>query len=204
MSAIWDSPILKLACAGLVAFAAAGCVEVGLPASGNTTHAPLVPLFGMHDDPAFEDQQQQSRTAGGPSEAMRYPPPKTIPYEASRTAASADADGAKTLRNPVPINEKTLQYGKLAYGKSCGVCHGAKGKGGGTVAGPNKIANVPSLTSKTARNYSDGELYRIITHGLGRMWGYKSQLRPMERWAVVNYVRGLQRAEYPEPWDKRQ
>ena len=69
------------------------------------------------------------------------------------------------------------------------------------VAGPNKVQAVPTLTSARARGYSDGRLYRIISHGFNRMWAYKSQLRPMERWAVVNYVRALQRAQNPEPWD---
>ncbi len=33
------------------------------------------------------------------------------------------------------------------------------------------------------------------------MPSYSNQLQPMERWAVVNYIRALQRAEYPRESD---
>ncbi len=198
-----EGTLTRLLAVAVLAVGATGCVEVGLPADGNQTHAPLWPIFGMHDDPAFEDQQSQDLLAETHPEGMRYPPPETVPRH-KRQTAPADADSAsRNLANPVPVTRNTLRYGQLKFEKTCAVCHGDAGQQGGPVAGPNKITNVPDIASATARaqEFSDERLYRIISHGTGRMWSYKSQLEPMERWAVVNYLRALQRAEQPEPWD---
>jgi mono/diheme cytochrome c family protein len=192
--------LTKVACAVALLLTSSACVEVGIPADGNKTHGTFVPLFQMHDDPAFEDQQAQDVIANR-TDRMRYPAPETVPRNFRRTAASADTDAAETLANPVPVSEGTLRYGRIKYEKTCATCHGDTGQGDGTIAGPNKIQAIPSLSSARARGYSDGRLYRIISHGMGRMWSYKSQLQPMERWAVVNYVRVIQRAKNPEPWD---
>ena len=196
---------LKILCVIALVLGGAGCVEVGLPAGDDQTHAPLWPLFGMHDDPAFEDQQDQNMPVGREATGMRYPAPETVPRNHRPTKAQANADDGEDLANPVPITRDTLRYGRISYEKTCAVCHGLAGKGDGTVAGsgPSKIANVPDIASATARapGFSDAKIYRIISHGTGRMWSYKSQLEPMERWAVVNYLRALQRANQPEPWD---
>lgn len=195
---------LTILCVMALVLGGTGCVEVGLPASGDQTHAPLLPIFGMHDDPAFEDQQHQDMPVGREHTGMRYPAPATVPTEHRPTHASGNADDeGQQLENPVPITRETMRYGRISYEKTCATCHGLNGKGGGPVAGPDKIANVPDIASATARaqDFSDAKLYRIISHGINRMWSYKSQLDPMERWAVVNYLRALQRANEPEPWD---
>jgi mono/diheme cytochrome c family protein len=197
--------LTRLLCVAALAFGSTACVEVGLPADGDQTHAPLWPIFGMHDDPAFEDQQRQDSLPGTHPEGLRYPAPETVPRNHRRTAPQGSNSADGNLANPVPITSETLRYGKLSYEKTCATCHGDNGKGNGPVAGPNKIQNVPSISSATAaaQDYSDARLYRIISHGFGRMWSYKSQLEPMERWAVVNYLRALQRANNPEPWDRK-
>ena len=41
---------------------------------------------------------------------------------------------------------------------------------------------------------ADGELFSIITDGRRSMPGYRYQVRERDRWAVVGYVRALQRA----------
>ena len=190
-----------LACTALFLLAGTGCVEVGIPADGNKTHGTFWPIFGMHDDPAFEDQQAQDSLPGTHPEGMRYPAPETVSRESRETAATADAEAAESLANPVPITPETLRYGRIAYEETCAVCHGRTGEGDGPVA--KQIPTVRDISSATSRaqDFSDGRIYRIISHGINTMWSYKSQLKPMERWAVVNYVRALQRAHKPEPWD---
>lgn len=181
------------------------CVEVGIPADGNKPHAELNPVQGMHASPAFKDQEKQIHydaankewTTGG----MRLPVPKTVPDNYRPYPFPADAEKAKVLKNPVAITEESLRYGKLMYETNCIVCHGPKGYGNGYVVGAEKYPTPPTLTSARVRNWEDGEIYHVITNGQGRMWSYKNNLYPVERWAVVNYVRALQRADYPEPQD---
>lgn len=193
----------RLLCVALLAFAATGCVEVGLPASGDQTHAPLLPIFGMHDDPAYEDQQAQPfynfKLEGWQQKRMHHPQPKSLPQGHRRVTSKPAVEDAEPLANPVPVNAETLRYGKVAYLQTCATCHGDNGQGEAAVG--RFISAMPSLTSRRVRDYSDARIYRVITHGWARMWSYKSQLEPMERWAVVNYVRVLQRAQNPEPWD---
>ena len=50
------------------------------------------------------------------------------------------------------------------------------------------------LTSEPVRQMADGELFSIITAGRRSMPGYRFQVREQDRWAVVGYVRALQRA----------
>jgi mono/diheme cytochrome c family protein len=197
--------IARLLCILLLAWASSACVEVGLPAHGDTTHAPLWPIFGMHNDPALEDQQAQPLMRE-PADRMRYPPAETVSRD-YRSTPKVYGDEAAKYDNPVPVTDASLQYGKVAYERACAVCHGKLGKGNGPVAKEmaNGGAAVPSLVNDRVADFSDGHIYQVITHGTstGKMWSYKSQLKPEERWAVVNYVRALQRVQYPEPWDRR-
>lgn len=175
-----------------------GCLdwfpEIGIPA-GEKPWGELNPMqhvfYAMHDSPAREDQEL----------GMKVPPAGSVsteqlvyPFSESDLAKSAE------LTNPVAITEKSLRYGKMMYETTCVVCHGERGLGAGYIADKLTV-KAPSLTSSAIRGWSDGQLYHVISHGKGTMWSYKSQLKPMERWSVVNYVRALQRAEYPEPED---
>lgn len=198
----YSTPVRTLLLTLAVALTSSACVEIGLPAGENKTWGEINPLQGMHSSPAYKDQEAQPDFKGGPA-SMRVPPPETVPTDFRPYHYAGDeAAASEALHNPVAINADTLRYGKLAYETTCIVCHGATGEGDGFVIGPNKYPAPPSLLTQRAMNFTDGHYYHIITHGQARMWGYKSQLRPMERWAVVNYVRALQRAHSPEPQDR--
>jgi mono/diheme cytochrome c family protein len=132
---------------------------------------------------------------------MRVPPNETIHVAYRPYRFKADPEGAKQLSNPVSMTTDSLKYGQLLYETNCLVCHGPTGQGDGTVVGANKYPTPPVLTSARLRGWEDAEIYHVISNGQGRMWSYKNNLYPLERWAVVNYVRALQRADYPEPQD---
>lgn len=189
----------------LIGFGTIGCVEVGIPASGNKPHAELNPVQGMHASPSYKDQELQikydTKADRWVESGMRTPAPKTVSQGHRPYRFSDNPDGAKSLKNPVAITTDSLRYGRLMYETTCIVCHGPQGDGKGWVVGEGKYPAPPSLNTTRARNMEDGEIYHIISHGQGRMWSYKNQLYPVERWAAVNYVRALQRANYPEPQD---
>jgi hypothetical protein len=48
------------------------------------------------------------------------------------------------------------------------------------------------LVTPEAKAWSDGHYFHVITFGKGQMGSYASQLRPEQRWWVINYIRNRQ------------
>ena len=88
--------------------------------------------------------------------------------------------------------KRTLAIGKQKYNMYCSPCHGYLGEGDSRLNG--QFPNPPSLHSEKLRSWSDGRIYHVITEGQNVMPSYRSQLTRQERWAVVNYLRVLQRS----------
>jgi mono/diheme cytochrome c family protein len=42
----------------------------------------------------------------------------------------------------------------------------------------------------------DGHLYLVITNGIRNMPSYRSQISVEDRWAIVAYIRALQRSQH--------
>ena len=127
---------------------------------------------------------------------MRHPPENTIargvhyyPYRGNLPEAD------RNLKNPFKniFSAYVIGMGKRQYEKACIYCHGATGQGEGSVV--EKMAvKPPSLLTDKARMYSDGRIYHIIHEGQGLMGAYRKQVfSEEERWALVNYIRVLQR-----------
>jgi mono/diheme cytochrome c family protein len=185
---------------GLLALAATGCDEIGmLPADGDRPFAPLVAVEGMHIQPSFKDQDYHPNFGDEPL-GMRLPPPMTVPVDGVTRDPFASPDDAAEWQNPVPITMDSLQYGKFLYDTHCSVCHGTLGHGDGPVIAAG-FGAPPTLNSDKLRAQEDGRIYHVITYGQNAMGPYRNQLNELERWAVVNYVRALQRADLPEPID---
>jgi mono/diheme cytochrome c family protein len=86
--------------------------------------------------------------------------------------------------------------GDTLYQNFCSVCHGPTGNANGTVSSQ---IGAPSLLTARARAYTDGYIYSIIRYGRGVMPRYGDKVyAPVERWAIVNHVRKLQR-QSPAP-----
>jgi hypothetical protein len=52
-----------------------------------------------------------------------------------------------------------------------------------------------NLHEDRARGLVDGELFDVITHGRRSMPPYRFQITERDRWAIVAYVRALQRTD---------
>jgi hypothetical protein len=54
---------------------------------------------------------------------------------------------------------------------------------------------VPTATFHDPKivSYPDGQIFDVITNGQGLMSGYRWPIPPADRWAIVSYVRQLQR-----------
>lgn len=99
----------------------------------------------------------------------------------------------EVLLNPFFPTKENIELGKKKYLTYCSPCHGDFGDGDSRLRG--QFPNPPTLHSTRAKEFSDGMIYHIITNGQNIMPSYESQVTRDERWAIVNYIRVLQRAK---------
>jgi len=151
----------------------------------------MVPFNWMVDQQKLSAQQTSSVLANGTG--MLSPVPGTVargflPYQFK---GQPDLAGQKLI-NPIPVSKESLQLGQIKYDVYCSPCHGYNGDGASRLRG--QFPNPPSLHSDKVRTWSDGRIFAVIADGQNVMPSYASQLTVDERWAVINYVRALQRA----------
>jgi mono/diheme cytochrome c family protein len=86
-----------------------------------------------------------------------------------------------------------LEKGQSRYDTYCSPCHGYYGEGDSRLRG--QFPNPPTLHSDKLRNWSDGNIYHVITNGQNVMPSYASQVSREDRWAIIHYIRVLQRSK---------
>ncbi|GIW99652.1 MAG: hypothetical protein KatS3mg111_2985 [Pirellulaceae bacterium] len=125
--------------------------------------------------------------------------------EAPGAVATGDAGGepnyAWLQTFPLEVTAELIQQGRREFEQNCAVCHGLAGYGDGLVA--RRAAELAqgywlpptSLHEQRIVEQPVGRLYYTITHGKGKMAPYADALTPTERWAIVAYIRVLQRSQ---------
>ncbi len=113
-------------------------------------------------------------------------PGNAIPIQGPATIADQPAS------QPLPTSPDSLQRGQIHYNINCLVCHGPTGNGVGQISAFFN-PKPRDLTSSDVQNLTNEEIYMVITRGFGIMPPMAENLRPAERWDVVNHVRSLRR-----------
>ncbi len=108
-------------------------------------------------------------------------------------------DGSYHDGFPLKPTESLMQMGREKYEIFCVSCHGVAGDGNGVTKPYGILAT--SYHDDRLRTETDGYIYDVITNGKGLMYGLKDRMSPEERWAVVLYVRALQRSQNASPDD---
>ena len=137
-------------------------------------------------------------TAGGQSKSG-----DTATSGGTDTAADApEPDWTEGI--PIDVSLAAVRRGQEQFNIFCAPCHGLGGRGDGlvnqraqTLQQPTWLP-VPSLHTVTTRNRPNGFLYDAITNGVRKMPAYGSQIPLADRWAIVLYVRALQRSRNAE------
>jgi mono/diheme cytochrome c family protein len=157
----------------------------------------------MDNQPRYRSQQANPLFADG--RAMRPPVAGTV---ARDELADDDrlyrgrAGDDWAARSPLPVTAALLRRGRERYRIHCAPCHGLGGAGDGTVSRrADRLAEgtwtpPTDLAGETVRGRPDGHLFNTITHGIRNMPAYGPQIEPADRWAIVAYVRALQRARH--------
>ena len=94
---------------------------------------------------------------------------------------------------PLPVTEQLLARGQQRYAINCAPCHGASGDGKGITSKYNMLAMANFHDARLVK-MPDGEIFNTITHGKTLMGGYGPNVTIADRWAIVAYVRALERS----------
>ncbi len=183
------------------AVATAGC------ARGCTSSRPPI-----HLNPSMDNQPkvrpQAASTFFYDGAAMREPVPGTVAVGGLKEDApfftGKGADGQFVATNPVPVDEKVVERGRDRYRIYCQPCHDARGDGRGILFQRGSVPTA-SFHQEKVLKYTDGQIFDVITNGQGLMAAYRWPIPPADRWAIVAYLRTLQReraaraADVPAP-----
>jgi len=160
---------------------------------------PVHPNLNMDFQEKFEAQELNPFFAD--RRAMRPPVPGTVPRgllkEDTPFYFGKTADGAYVERIPVAVTPELVKRGQERYNIYCAVCHGQAGDGQGIIMRGNYgYTPAPTFHDDRLRNVEDGYIFDVISHGVRNMPAYGHQIPVADRWAIVAYVRALQRSQH--------
>jgi mono/diheme cytochrome c family protein len=95
---------------------------------------------------------------------------------------------------PVPVTPQLLERGRQRFSITCAMCHGATATGNG-IAKVHGLATVVTLQDDRIRKMADGEIFNTITNGKNTMMAYGPTIMVADRWAIIAYLRALQRSQ---------
>ena len=182
----------------------------------------------IHPNPNMDSQEKYKPQAEAPffknNASMRTPVAGTVargtlkqdatePYQSVRLGFTVPVDQLGAFYsgrlpsedyadNPIPATKAIIKRGQQRFNIYCAPCHDYAGYGQGTVAKRGGLM-VPSYHTEVGRDRKDGFIYEMITKGSlsGIMQPYNDQIDVEDRWAIVHYVRALQRSQNPEAGD---
>ena len=173
----------------LSAVALAGC------ARGCTSGSPPI-----HLNPSMDDQPkvlaQTASTFFFNGSSMREPVPGTVAIDGLKEDAAfftgKGADGQFVAKVPVTTDDALLERGRQRYVIYCQPCHDARGDGKGILF---QRASVPTASFHQDKilKYPDGQIFDIMTNGMGLMPAYRWPIPTSDRWAIIAYIRELER-----------
>ena len=95
---------------------------------------------------------------------------------------------------PVPVTAQLLQRGRERFSITCAMCHGATATGTG-ITKQYGLNTVVTLQDDRIRKMADGEIFNTITNGKNTMMAYGPNIMVADRWAIIAYLRALQRSQ---------
>ena len=184
---------------------------------GSKSAKPPIEIFpDMDHQPKFQPQHPSGFFADG--RAARKPVDGTVPLgytmpgfylQAGARNATLHPSGFANEPNylntgrigefygdgfPLDVTEAVIKRGQERFNINCAVCHGKAGLGNG-VAGQFGVAAIANLQDDRIKQQPDGQIFNTITHGKNTMGAYGPNVAVEDRWAIVAYVRALQKSQ---------
>jgi len=139
--------------------------------------------------PLFSDGRAARRPVEG-TVARGYTAP---PEDAYLTGVGAKNEYVG--KNLEPITPELMKLGQTKFNIYCTPCHSRVGDGKGIVALKTPSWQPSNLHEQRVRDMADGQIFNTITFGRRTMPSYRFQIGEHDRWAIVAYVRALERTD---------
>jgi hypothetical protein len=181
----------------LCLFALAAMLGVAGCARGRKSEKPPIHINpNMDNQPKYKAQAKSKFFEDGAT--MRMPVPGTVARGDLRDDdvfyKGKSKDGSFVKKAPVEVDLGLLKRGRERYDIYCAPCHSRVGDGRGIMITRGYIPP-PNFHSDRIREMPDGQIFDVITHGVRNMPSYAHQVPPEDRWAIVAYLRALQRSQ---------
>jgi mono/diheme cytochrome c family protein len=187
--------VIRIAVSSLVALVIITVAVLGWRGR-RSPESPFQPFMDMVAQPRYDPQSESEFFADRRTQRPRTP--GTVAWGRGRQTPDAqyaqqDEELFRLQTMPVAMDRELLNRGQKLYQVFCTVCHGGTGAGNG-ITTQYAMNAPPSYHIDRLRQIADGEIYQTITQGKGQMGPYGDRIKPADRWAIVAYVRALQRA----------
>jgi mono/diheme cytochrome c family protein len=128
------------------------------------------------------------------------------------TDPEAFAQDVFVAKVPIDVTLDLVERGRERFNIYCAACHGRLGDANGKIV-QRGFTKPPSFHNDMAHGFQvrgillpltevpDGYIFDVISRGYGAMADYSAQVPVHDRWAIVTYVRALQKSQRPTPDD---
>jgi mono/diheme cytochrome c family protein len=156
----------------------------------------------MDSQPKFKAQQVNPLFAD--QRAMRPPVPGAVAHlsrEGDTAWQQGKVDGTLVETIPMLVAQELMKRGQQRYTVFCAPCHGLGGYGNGLISlradelGEGTWVPPLSFHQEAVRQRPAGYLFDVISNGIRNMQPYGAQIPVADRWAIVAYLRALQRSQ---------
>ncbi len=162
----------------------------------------------MHDQPKYRplrpteffDDGRSSRPFVEGTVARGHLDADDLLYRGRTDQSAAPVAGAATTGQgfadvfPFEVTREVVDRGEERYNIYCSVCHDKSGAGLGMIV-RRGYRQPPSFHIDRLKSAPAGYFFDVITNGFGAMPDYSAQITARDRWAIVAYIRALQKTE---------
>lgn len=177
----------------LAAFVGAGChTDMWVQPKIKAQHGSEMFADGMGSRPKVAGTVARGQNVDDPSYVTGF--------QDGTTKLVATIPATRAMRElKLATYKEFLLRGKDRFQVYCTPCHGQLGNGKGMIAVRGlKIRRPPgNYHTPRLRQMPDGHFFDVMTSGFGVMYPFASRIPVADRWAIVSYIRVLQKANDP-------
>lgn len=115
-------------------------------------------------------------------------------FNADSAYFQGEVNGRLAMGFPMVVTEELLNRGQERFNIYCSTCHSRTGAGNGMIV-QRGFPAPPTFHQKRLRDAPPGYFFGVITRGYGVMYSYSDRVNAADRWAIVGYIRALQRSQ---------